>query len=89
MNTYRIFAGGDFQVSETLKIGSQDIIICADKGLNHAKSLKITPDIVVGDFDSYKDKLPENTEIFYSVPEKDDTDTMLAVKIALERGAEK
>ena len=89
MNTYRIFAGGDFQVSETLKIGSQDIIICADKGLNHAKSLKITPDIVVGDFDSYKDKLPENTEIFYSVPEKDDTDTMLAVKIALERGDEK
>lgn len=89
MNTYRIFSGGDFSVSETLKISPQDIIMCADKGLNHAKKLGITPDIVVGDFDSYKDKLPENTEIFYSIPEKDDTDTMLAVKIALERGAEK
>lgn len=89
MNTYRIFAGGDFQISETLKISPGDIIICADKGLNHAKSLKISPDIVVGDFDSYKDELPENAEIFYSIPEKDDTDTMLAVKTALERRAEK
>ncbi len=89
MNTYRIFAGGDFEVSETLKIGSHDVIMCADKGLNHAKKLGIAPDVVVGDFDSYKDELPENTEIFYSIPEKDDTDTMLAVKIALERGAEK
>lgn len=89
MNTYRIFAGGDFEISGTLKISSCDVIMCADKGLNHAKKLGIAPDIVVGDFDSYKDKLPENTEIFYSIPEKDDTDTMLAVKIALERGAEK
>ena len=78
MNTYRIFAGGDFQVSETLKINPQDIIMCADKGLNHAKNLNIIPDIVVGDFDSYKDKLPENIEIFYSVPEKDDTDKIWA-----------
>jgi len=86
MNTYRIFAGGDFQVSETLKINPQDIIMCADKGLNHAKNLNIIPDIVVGDFDSYKDKLPENIEIFYSVPEKDDTDSILAARIAVERG---
>lgn len=89
MNTYRIFAGGDFEASETLKIASDDIIMCADKGLDHAKKLGIAPDIIVGDFDSYKDKLPENAEIFYSIPEKDDTDTMLAVKTALERGAEK
>lgn len=51
--------------------------------------LKITPDLIIGDFDSYKEPLPENIEIMRSIPEKDDTDTMLAVRTVISRGAEK
>lgn len=88
MKRFHIFAGGVFHKSDIGEISAQDIVICADRGLKHALTAGITPDIIVGDFDSYTDKLPENCEIHRSVPEKDDTDTMLAVKIAIERGAQ-
>ena len=44
------------------------------------------PDVIIGDFDTYKSRLPENCEIIRHPEEKDDTDTMLAVKLALNRG---
>ena len=85
-----IFSGGDmpeisFETARELQ-DSADLIICADSGLRHALKYGIKPDIIVGDFDSYTDKLPENCEILRSVPEKDDTDTLLAVRKAIELG---
>lgn len=87
-----VFAGGfienlDFINPEQL-VQECDLIICADSGYNYAKKLGITPDIIMGDFDSYTNKLPDNIEIYRSVPEKDDTDTMLAVKNAISRGCD-
>lgn len=83
-----IFAGGeikDISFIDTDEI-SGSFVICADSGYKYAEKLEIVPDMIMGDFDSYTDELPENTEIYRSIPEKDDTDTMLAVKTALSRG---
>ena len=34
------------------KIRDTDFIICADGGYNHAQKMGITPDVLLGDFDS-------------------------------------
>lgn len=85
-----IFAGGvindlSFIDSEKL-VRENDLIICADSGYIYAEKLNIVPDIILGDFDSYSGNFPDGAEIYRSIPEKDDTDTMLAVKTALSRG---
>ena len=64
-------------------IGKDAFLIAADGGLRHVQSLGLTPDAVIGDFDSLG-YVPEQA-VVYPV-EKDDTDAMLAVKLGLERG---
>ena len=82
-----IFAGGELGEKADCWLPERiGYVICADRGLVHAQKLGIEPDVIVGDFDSYEGELPSGAEIHRSVPEKDDTDTMLAVKIAIERG---
>ena len=54
-----------------------------------AAALGITPDLLVGDFDSLrhdKSTLPASVEIYRVPCEKDVTDTMLACDVAIERG---
>lgn len=73
-----------------------DYFVICDGGLAHAGSLGIRPDLIVGDFDScnssdlekYSDASENNVhpEIIKLPREKDDTDTLFAVKLALERG---
>lgn len=62
-------------------------VIAADKGLEYALKAGIVPDLCVGDFDSAGCDVPENVECIRAVPEKDDTDAILAANIAIERGA--
>ena len=89
MKVCHIFAGGDLGKVDHEWFGAHPgIVICADSGYEHARELDLKPDIIVGDFDSYSGELPADCEIHRSVPEKDDTDTLLAVKIAIERGYE-
>lgn len=47
------------------------------------------PDVIVGDFDSYIGDISDGIEVVRTVPEKDETDTMMALKLALERGYKK
>ena len=68
-------------------------LIAADKGLEFFITAGITPDLVVGDFDSlspegkaYMEKLPQ-TSIRRLKPEKDDSDTQSAVNLAVSQGA--
>lgn len=69
-----------------------DFVICADRGMQHARALAILPDLIVGDFDSGSD---EDLEYFKEKqvkiqrfrPEKDATDTEIAIQRAIERGA--
>ena len=62
-----------------------DFIIAADGGLKYLAEAGVTPDLVVGDFDSLGYK-PNHPDVIYHPPEKDDTDTMLAVKEGFARG---
>ena len=66
-------------------IGQSAFVIAADGGLRHTQKLGITPDVVLGDFDSLG-YTPEGANVF--PVEKDDTDSMLAVRLGLERGCE-
>lgn len=89
MRIWHIFAGGVISDTGFIRIYSDENVICADGGLAYAQRIGVEPDILVGDFDSYKGAIPSGPELHVSRPEKDDTDTMLAVKIAIDRGAER
>lgn len=60
-----------------------DLVIAADGGYAHMGGIK--PDFVVGDFDSLG-YVPEGEKVVRHPAEKDDTDTMLAARIGIERG---
>ena len=63
-----------------------DFVIACDAGYIHAQRADIVPDVIIGDFDSYLGDLPGGVEIIRTKPEKDDTDTMMALKLAIRRG---
>lgn len=63
--------------------GAEDFVLAADGGYAHLQQLGMTPDGIIGDFDSLG-YIPENAQVF--PVEKDDTDAMLAVKKGLELG---
>ena len=90
MKKCAIIAGGDMPGSERYSDAAYwkrfGHIICADSGLYNAVNIGIKPDIIIGDFDSFTGTLPEGVEIIASIPEKDDTDTLMAVKRAIELG---
>lgn len=67
---------------------SDDLKIAADSGYKNAIELGEKVDILLGDFDSYMDKLPEEIEVLKVPAEKDFTDTQMAVNEALKRGAD-
>ena len=66
----------------------EGLIICADRGLDHALAAGITPDIAVGDFDSAGRVPPEGVRVLRAEPEKDDTDTILACEAAIAEGCD-
>ncbi len=65
--------------------GPGDLLIAADGGLAHLSRRGLMPHLVVGDFDSLG-WTPEGDNVLRHPAEKDDTDTMLAVRTGLERG---
>lgn len=79
-----VFAGGPENGLPCLPVPQEDAwILCADSGLLLAQRMGITPNLVLGDFDSLG-TLPEAP--YYRAPvEKDDTDTVLAVRYGLEK----
>ncbi len=79
-----IFGAADGKPKDFIKKDG-DIIIAADAGYKMLDTLNITPDIVLGDFDSLG-FVPEGMEIIKHPVKKDDTDTLLAVKVGLCRG---
>jgi thiamine pyrophosphokinase len=89
-----IFAGGTLrpgrQVQEAL--ASADLVIAADRGAATALQHGCTPAFVVGDFDSLA-VLPlqqlqaRGSHIIRAAVEKDETDSELAIQVAIEQGA--
>ena len=82
-----ILAGGEINI-RTVCVPQDAFLICADKGYLAAKELGIVPYLVIGDFDSLG-FVPGTGDVKIYPAEKDDTDTLLAVKEALKAGARK
>lgn len=64
---------------------ADDFVIAADGGYAALMALGVTPNLVVGDFDSLG-YVPHGEEVIQHPVMKDDTDMMLAVKLGLQRG---
>lgn len=62
-----------------------DLIITADKGYKQALKNGISPDIILGDFDSLG-FVPSGDNVICLPVEKDDTDTLAAVKLGISKG---
>jgi thiamine pyrophosphokinase len=67
-------------------IRQDDFILCADGGLTTAIQMQLRPDLVIGDFDSFSARVPEDVETIVLPVNKDDTDMMYSIKEALRRG---
>ena len=67
------------------QIRSNDFVIFCDSGLKHMEKLAVKPSLIVGDFDSHENPHLDVETIILPC-EKDDTDTVYAVKEAIKRG---
>jgi len=81
----RCFIAGAGEYTGLFVPGRGDYIIAADGGYASLVSRGITPDLVVGDFDSLG-AAPNHPNVIHSPVEKDDTDVMLAVRQGLAHG---
>ena len=67
------------------KLYTDDFVVFCDSGLKHLENLQVQPSLVVGDFDSHENPRLD-VETIVLPCEKDDTDTVYAVKEAIKRG---
>lgn len=88
MNAFLYVGGEIFPDGITERPEAGDLVIAADAGYHNARRLGVSPSVLVGDLDSFGcGDLPAEVELIRHPPEKDLTDTQLAVELALERGA--
>ncbi len=82
-----VVGGADINNYEYIRsrLCGDDYVVFCDSGLKHLEKLNAEPGLIVGDFDSY-DKPDMAVETIALPCEKDDTDTVFAVKEALIRG---
>lgn len=70
-----------------------DYVVVADAGLCVCKLADVWPDCIVGDFDSVEQSVLMNykgkTKIVTHLPEKDATDTELAIELAMEEDCDR
>ncbi len=87
-----IVGGSALSPAALVGLPTDAYIIAADSGLDHALAAGLRPHLVVGDFDSVKPETliwaaAEGIEIQRHSPDKDNTDTELALAAALACGA--
>lgn len=89
-----LFAGGTVQagLAVTKALAEGELIIAADDGASTALALGYMPAFAVGDFDSLSPQTQEKLEkcgcqIIQAPIAKDETDTELAIEVALKQGA--
>ena len=79
-----IFAAGTFYGLRRHPAAG-DLIIAADAGYHHCLAQGIVPDLLLGDFDSME--IPADFPDIHRLPvEKDDTDTLAAIRFGLAQG---
>ncbi len=79
-----ILSGGEFSPFPAPEAGC--FVIACDRGYAYARRCGIKPDLALGDFDSYTGPVEEGVPVLRLPAEKDDTDTMSALRLALDRG---
>ena len=89
-----LIGAGDLTISE-IPVQDGDMVIAVDGGYEYCKLLEITPDYILGDFDSISEKEAESVaaiaketedKVIILPVEKDDTDTLAAIKLGLSEG---
>ena len=82
-----IVGGADINNYDYIRtsLQSDDYVIFCDSGLKHLSALQVKPSLIVGDFDSHENPHLD-TETIVLPCEKDDTDTVYAMKEAIKRG---
>ncbi|MBF0202067.1 MAG: thiamine diphosphokinase, partial [Desulfamplus sp.] len=92
--TWLIVANGTISDDALLTslVQNSHFIVCADGGARHLRRVGISPDFLVGDMDSIqRDILDENiaghVKLRSYPSRKDNSDTELAVDLAIEQGA--
>lgn len=76
---------GANEIKNNIEVPEHSYVIAADGGYAQLLAQGIEADLVVGDFDSLG-HIPQHKYVVKHPTEKDDTDTMLAAKIGLEKG---
>lgn len=89
-----VVCAGDLTLGE-IAVEEEDLVIAVDGGLSYCGLLQVEPDLILGDFDSVSEQEAEKLEeLERQIPErilrlpceKDDTDTLAALKEGLRRG---
>lgn len=93
-----IVTGGFIEDGFTLDFVKQhtcDLVIAADHGMEFFYRSHLVPDYIVGDFDSTASEILEyfrknnpKVKVLHFQPEKDETDTELAIRTALQHGCD-
>ena len=80
---YIVGAGENFGLD--FYVRPEDYVIAADGGLEYLYERGVAPNLIIGDFDSLEKK-PDHANIITLEGEKDDTDTLAAVREGVARG---
>ncbi len=89
--TAYIFCAGEKSLPDNLN-SPPDFIICADAGINLCTDAGFSPNVIIGDFDSFPETKTSNYNNYNNCKKirypsrKDDTDSMLAIKYCIEKG---
>ena len=79
-----IFGAGSFYGLRS-RPEAGDLVIAADGGYAYCRASGVVPDLVIGDFDSLGE-VPAGENVVRLPVEKDDTDTLAAIRLGLDRG---
>ena len=81
----RIVAAGEGRL-EKKDLEGEGLILAADAGYLRLRKLGVTPDVIIGDFDSSRRPTDPGVKLLTVPCEKDDTDTGLAAEYGYEAG---
>lgn len=90
-----ILVGAGEQPSYQISVSAEDYLIAVDGGYAYCRKWGLTPDLILGDFDSVtqsvqeeiaavRKETPDKTRVLPAM--KDDTDTLAAIRIGLDMG---
>lgn len=84
-----IIGGGPYTNTDVLAamVAAEDMVIAADSGWKLAEKMRLSPSVLVADFDSMSEpQLPDGIKVVNLPIEKDDTDTAVAMQEGYDSG---